>query len=80
MHGFGFSSVLIDLGLPSKELIGALLGFNLGVELGQAAIVLAMIPLLYWIRRTFAYQALLWAGSGAVAVVATLWSYQRCFT
>jgi hypothetical protein len=77
LHGFGFSSVLIDLGLPSHELIGALLGFNLGVELGQAAIVVALLPALYWIRRTFAYQALLWAGSAGVALVATLWSYQR---
>jgi HupE / UreJ protein len=77
LHGFGFSSVLIDLGLPSHELIGALLGFNLGVELGQAAIVVVMLPLLFWIRRTLAYQALLWAGSGAVALIATLWSYQR---
>ena len=77
LHGFGFSSVLIDLGLPSRELIGALLGFNLGVELGQAAIVLALLPVLFWIRRTLAYQALLWAGSGTVALVATLWSYQR---
>jgi hypothetical protein len=79
LHGFGFSSVLIDLGLPSHELVGALLGFNVGVELGQAAIVLALLPVLYWIRRTVAYQALLWAGSGSVAVIASLWSYQRWF-
>src|SRR5262249_20021684 len=79
LHGFGFSSVLIDLGLPSHELIGALLGFNLGVELGQAAIVVALLPVLFWIRRTLAYQALLWVGSGAVAILAALWSYQRCF-
>ena len=80
LHGFGFSSVLIDLGLPSHELIGALLGFNAGVELGQAAIVLALLPLLYLIRRTYAYQGLLWAGSGTVAIVAAIWSYQRCFS
>jgi len=79
LHGFGFSSVLVDLGLPSRELIGALLGFNVGVELGQAAIVLVAIPLLYAIRRTIAYQALLWGGSGAVVCVAAIWSYQRCF-
>ena len=77
LHGFGFSSVLIDLGLPSHELIGALLGFNLGVELGQAAIVVALLPVLYWLRRTPVYQALLWAGSASVAIVALLWSYQR---
>jgi len=79
LHGFGFSSVLIDLGLPSHELIGALLGFNVGVELGQAAIVLVALPVLFLIRRTLAYQALLWAGSASVVLVAGVWSYQRCF-
>ena len=79
LHGFGFSAVLIDLGLPSRELIGTLLGFNLGVELGQAAIVIALLPVLYLIRRTLAYRALLFAGSGAVALVAAIWSYQRAF-
>ncbi|MBL0214118.1 MAG: HupE/UreJ family protein [Myxococcales bacterium] len=79
LHGFGFSSVLIDLGLPSHELIGALLGFNLGVEIGQAAIVIALLPLLYMIRRTLAYQALLWGGSSVAAVIAAFWSYQRWF-
>jgi hypothetical protein len=77
LHGFGFSSVLVDLGLPSHELIAALLGFNAGVELGQAAIVIALVPLLYVIRSTLAYRVLLYAGSGAVALVAAVWSYQR---
>ena len=77
LHGFGFSSVLLDLGLPSDQLVGSLLGFNLGVELGQLAIVAATLPLLYWIRRTLAYQALLWAGSSAVALLGIVWTYQR---
>jgi hypothetical protein len=77
LHGFGFSSVLIDLGLPSRELIGALLGFNVGVELGQAAIVIALLPVLYLIRNTLVYRTLLFAGSGAVAVIASIWTYQR---
>ena len=47
LHGFGFSSVLLDLGLPSDQLVSSLLGFNLGVELGQLAIVLAALPILY---------------------------------
>jgi hypothetical protein len=77
LHGFGFSSGLVDLGLPSGELVGPLLGFNLGVELGQGLIVVALVPVLYAIRRTLAYRALLWGGSAAVAVIATIWSYQR---
>ena len=77
LHGFGFSSVLVDLGLPSHELIVTLLGFNLGVELGQAAIVVALVPVLYAIRATRGYQILLWGGSASVAVLASLWTYQR---
>ena len=77
LHGFGFSSVLVDLGLPSHELIGALLGFNLGVELGQAAIVAALVPVLYAIRGTRSYQVLLWGGSACVTLIASVWSYQR---
>ncbi|MBA2541567.1 MAG: HupE/UreJ family protein, partial [Deltaproteobacteria bacterium] len=74
LHGFGFSSVLIDLGLPSSQLVGSLLGFNLGVEIGQAAIVIAVLPVLYFIRRTMAYQAVLYAGSAATALLAMSWS------
>ena len=77
LHGFGFSSVLIDLGLPSDQLIASLLGFNAGVEVGQLAIVAAVLPVLYCIRRTLAYRALLYAGSGAAAVIATMWTFQR---
>jgi hypothetical protein len=77
LHGFGFSSVLVDLGLPSSELVGSLLGFNLGVEIGQMAIVVALLPVLYIIRRTYAYQAVLWAGSGLTAVIAAIWTVQR---
>jgi hypothetical protein len=80
LHGFGFSSVLIDLGLPSGDLVGSLLGFNLGVEIGQASIVVVVLPLLYAIRRTIAYQIVLWVGSSLVAALAAMWSYERWFT
>ena len=39
IHGFGFASVLLDSGLPTERLVSALFGFNLGVELGQVALV-----------------------------------------
>ena len=51
MHGFGFASVLKALGLPSEGLVRSLLGFNLGVELGQVAIAAIFWPLLYWVSR-----------------------------
>jgi HupE / UreJ protein len=51
MHGFGFSNVLRELGLPKEGLIWALLNFNLGVEAGQAIAVVVAVPLLMWLRR-----------------------------
>jgi hypothetical protein len=51
MHGFGFSNVLRELGLPKQGLVWALLNFNLGVEAGQAIAVVIAVPLLLWLRR-----------------------------
>jgi hypothetical protein len=51
VHGFGFAGSLREAGLPADGLVGALVGFNLGVELGQAAIVAVAVPVLLWIRR-----------------------------
>ena len=44
LHGFGLSNVLRELGLSGRELVPALLGFNLGVEVGQLAIVAPLFP------------------------------------
>ncbi|PWT70485.1 MAG: hypothetical protein C5B46_09430 [Proteobacteria bacterium] len=51
VHGFGFSNVLRELGLPKDGLLWALLNFNLGVEAGQAAAVLVAVPVLVYLRR-----------------------------
>ena len=50
VHGFGFANVLLDLGLSNATLAVALLGFNVGVELGQIAIVLVFLPLAFMLR------------------------------
>ena len=52
VHGFGFSSVLQEIGLPREGLLLALLNFNLGVEAGQLVAVAAVVPLLIWLRKT----------------------------
>ena len=51
IHGFGFATVLRELGLPADGLVRSLLAFNLGVELGQIAIAAVCWPLLVWIDR-----------------------------
>ncbi len=47
IHGFGFASVLTDLGLPKHSKLISLVGFNLGVEIDQIALVLLFLPITY---------------------------------
>jgi hypothetical protein len=78
VHGFGFASALTDLGLRRGILVPALFGFNFGVEIGQLAIVSALLPLALALRhRPFYRHCLLPAGSGAIALVALLWLTER---
>jgi hypothetical protein len=78
IHGFGFASVLRDLGLPPAALALALAGFNLGVETGQLAVVAILLPLAFLLRRTWFYRGLaLPAGSAIVALLALVWCLER---
>jgi hypothetical protein len=78
IHGFGFASVLADLGLPRDTLVLALVGFNLGVETGQLAIVAAFLPLAYSSRASWFYRrVVLFGGSIAIVAVAMVWLLER---
>ena len=78
VHGFGFANVLLDLGLPSDQLAIALGGFNLGVELGQIAIVLVFLPLAWTLRHTIFYRwVVVVGGSLAIAALGLIWTLQR---
>ncbi len=80
IHGFGFASVLADLGLPKNTLVTALVGFNVGVELGQLAIVAVFLPLAFWLRSTKFYQVGVFKwGSVLIALMALYWLVQRAF-
>jgi hypothetical protein len=80
IHGFGFANVLTDLGLPAGARALALVGFNLGVELGQLVIVAAFLPVAWVFRRTLLYRRIvLYGGSAAIIVVAALWFVERSF-
>ncbi len=78
VHGFGFASVLADLNLPNSSLLLSLLGFNIGVEIGQVALVVVMIPLAYVTRNTKLYpQVALRAGSVVIASISVGWLLER---
>jgi hypothetical protein len=80
IHGFGFAAVLTDLGLPHDSLLLSLISFNVGVELGQLAIVTAFLPLAFMIRDSWSYPRLvLKGGSLAVIAIALVWFTERAF-
>ena len=78
IHGLGFASVLADLGLTDSGIFLPLLGFNLGVELGQVAIVLLFVPAAYLVRDTVAYRRIFVpVGSIAIMILAGVWLAER---
>lgn len=80
IHGFGFAAVLKETGLGSgRGLVAPLLGFNLGVELGQLAVAAVFLPLLFLLRRRWAdgAQQAAFAASSLVAVIGAYWLLQR---
>ena len=78
IHGFGFANVLVDLGLSSVTLAISLLGFNVGVELGQLAIVLVFMPIAFLLRDTQLYRKIIfWGGSIVIAIIAAIWFVER---
>ena len=78
LHGFGFASVLADMGLPHGARVISLLAFNLGIEAGQMAVVLVVMPPIYALRSgAFYRRAVMPWGSAAIATLALVWLVQR---
>jgi hypothetical protein len=78
VHGVGFAGPLKDLGLRGTELVLPLLGFNLGVELGQLAVVALLLPLALALRDREVYRRwIVPGGSSAVAALALVWCVER---
>lgn len=81
VHGFGFASVLKEFGLPQEALGWSLFSFNVGVELGQLAIVLVVASLLAVIRRRVpaADKWIVIVGSAVVIAAGAYWFVERVF-
>jgi hypothetical protein len=82
VHGFGFAGVLVEIDLPRERLIPALLGFNLGVEVGQLVLVAALWPLLRdlaRLREGRPHRLLVEVGSAGLCSVGLFWFLTRAF-
>ena len=81
VHGCGFAAVLGEAGLPPDRVVHALLGFNIGVELGQLMAVALVWPLLQWAthRRMHVRTAIIEVGSALVLALGVFWFVTRTF-
>ncbi len=78
-HGFGFASVLGDIGLADEFLVYSLLGFNVGVEIGQLVIIALIFPVLFLIRKFKIYPRILVYGSIFLIITSIYWIIERVF-
>lgn len=79
LHGLGFAGVLREVGLPRAEFLTALLGFNVGVELGQLTVIAAAFLLVgYWFRERLWYrQRIVMPASACIAFLGIYWTLER---
>jgi len=79
LHGFGFAGALAEIGLPEGDVPLALLTFNLGVEIGQLAIVAAALAALYGIGKVRGHwlQPTKTAMAYGIGIIATYWFVER---
>ncbi len=81
IHGFGFASGLIELGVPQRAIVPALASFNIGVEVGQIGVVLIVLPLLLLADKTFTHgqrsPLVVWVCSGIIACFGAYWFFVR---
>ncbi len=78
-HGMGFASLVSGLEVDRRTQLVSLLGRNVGIEVGQVGVILAVFGLLYLLRNTVLYRWVLTIGSLVMAVVATVWMIERLF-
>lgn len=78
-HGFGFASALEGLSLSKANLVKAILGFNVGVELGQLVIIACVLPLLFLLKQSTprAYSLTLRGSSLCIALAGSYWLFER---
>ena len=80
MHGLGFASVLLELGIGAGNALIPLLAFNLGVELGQIAIAAMVLPLILRAARHRGFAVrFATAGSLVVTLAGAFWLFERVF-
>lgn len=80
VHGLGFASAFANAGLPRHDFLVGLIGFNLGVECGQLAVIVSAFLVIGWFRhRPWYRRAIVIPVSSVIALIALIWTLQRIF-
>ncbi len=77
IHGFGFSSVLAELGLPAEQNVLALVCFNVGIELAQLAFVAIVMGPIAWAAKQSGYKRFVQVASALIGLLALFWVVER---
>ncbi|NDW22631.1 HupE/UreJ family protein [Alteromonas hispanica] len=78
LHGMGFASVFAELNAQSNSLVMSVAAFNIGVEIGQLAIVAVLLPILMLARNWHVYaKTIMPFASSVIAIIALNWTLQR---
>ncbi len=79
LHGLGFAGVLSDFGMPKNDFATALISFNVGVELGQIAVIsVAFVLLRLWFKNQQNYRRIIvLPGSAFISVIGAYWFLER---
>ncbi|MGD2116818.1 MAG: HupE/UreJ family protein [Chromatiales bacterium] len=79
LHGMGFASMLSDFGMPDEAFATALISFNVGVELGQLALILIGFAAVgFWFRQRDWYRTvIIIPGSALIGLTGLYWTYDR---
>jgi len=78
LHGMGFAGVLTEIGLPRSEFLTALVTFNVGVELGQLAVISMCLLLVGWCRSKAWYRSVIVIpGSLLIGLTGLYWTFER---
>ncbi|MBN3519254.1 HupE/UreJ family protein [Algoriphagus lutimaris] len=78
-HGFGFASVLAEQSRGGEYLVYSLIGFNLGVEIGQLGIIIVAFPLLFLLSRLKQYYIIVVGFSLLLMAISAYWIIERAF-
>ena len=79
LHGMGFAGVLADFGMPADAFATALVSFNVGVELGQLAVILgAFLAVGFWFKnKPWYHDRIIVPGSAIISIIGLYWTWDR---